>query len=121
MARTLSIEIDLDRLDRYTKPGVQRPEALREALAYVAANLMGEGVVWTETLANVGNFRIRDASSPCATIQVADPDNPFGPPAYEGPATDAHRYLAPGDYDAYDGEFDVCLRVYVDGRSGVVL
>lgn len=35
-------------------------------------------------------------------VTITDPDNPAGSPAYDGPASDAHKTLSPGTYKATD-------------------
>jgi len=42
----------------------------------------------------------RDINSGEPIVRIDDPDNPLGPPAYEGPASAAHTRLTPGIYTA---------------------
>lgn len=120
MARTLTIEIDLDRLNRYSG-STSENEALSATLSHIVRRLGSGGphVAWFGG-ANVGRTRIDlDAVSPCATVQIANPDDPFGPPAYDGPADAVGNYLAPGDYEGYDGQTDVRVTVDLDGHTTV--
>lgn len=48
-------------------------------------------------------------------LTVTDPDNPFGCPAFDGPAFDAGDLLDPGTYVGHDSDGDpVTLTVYPD-------
>ena len=42
----------------------------------------------------------RDVNNGEPVVRIDDPDNPLGPPAYEGPASAAHTRLTPGIYTA---------------------
>lgn len=46
-------------------------------------------------------------------VQVPDPDDPVGPPIYEGPASEAHAWIVPGVYAAIgldgNGEFRLVI------------
>ena len=42
----------------------------------------------------------RDVNGGEPFVRIDDPDNPLGPPAYEGPASAAHTRLTPGIYTA---------------------
>jgi hypothetical protein len=52
----------------------------------------------------IGDANSFDPYGGSQQISVDNPDDPFGPPLYEGPAWRAYQHLAPGvyTYDAYD-------------------
>lgn len=114
MARTLTITIDLDRLDQYRAGRLgTASEVLEQVLTDVARKVFTGGtehVVWYGT-ANVGQAAYTDDQH----VTIANPDDPFGAPAYDGLASEAYKHLVPAAYDAFDGEGNaVCLMVRND-------
>ncbi|SDU77024.1 hypothetical protein SAMN04488563_5394 [Jiangella alkaliphila] len=88
-AEMLTVGIPADRL----LVGV---EVAREALR-AEARLSGPRLVRPESLDELR----RIAANADQDVTVADPDDPRGPPLYEGPASEAHQRLSPGRYRAH--------------------
>ncbi len=71
-------------------------EIAREAL-HVETQMNGRGLFGPETLTELQKL----AATADRDVAVPDPDDPLGPPLYEGPASDAHYRLPPGRYHAH--------------------
>lgn len=53
-------------------------------------------------------------------ITLNDPDDPLGPPTYEGPASHAGIFIEPGTYEVTDEQGrKVTLVIHPDGESTV--
>ncbi len=71
----------------------------------------------------------RDVNNGEPIVRIDDPDNPLGPPAYEGPASAAHTRLTPGIYTAstfgdgvtsFEATEAAPIRVRVTGTSSYI-